>query len=78
MRVFTSDDGRSWTAVPIEVKEIPGPVAFGWQAVVFRTVGTASMERIIYRPVGWLPDATPEDLRVALQEADGVRARWGG
>lgn len=77
MRVFTSEDGRSWTAVPIEVKEIPGPIAFGWQAVLFRAVAPASAERIIYRPVGWLPDATPEDLRAALLEADGVRAHWG-
>ena len=53
MRLFTSEDGRSWTAVPIEVKEIPRPIAFGWQAVLFRTVAPASAERIIYRPVGW-------------------------
>ena len=78
MRVFTSEDGRSWIAVPVEVNEIPGPVAFGWQAVLFRTVAPDNAERFIYRPVGWLPDATPEDLRTALLEADGVRAHWGG
>ncbi len=78
MRVFTSDDGRSWTAVPVEVQELPGPVAFGWQAVLFRTVVPESAERIVYRPVGWLTEATPEQLREALLEADNVRARWGG
>ncbi len=77
MRVFTSDDGRSWTAVPVEVKELPGPVAFGWQAVLFRAVAEAA-ERIAYRPVGWLAEATPDELRSALLEADGVRAHWGG
>lgn len=78
MRVFTSDDGRSWTAVPVQLKEISEPVGFGWQAVLFRAVAPGSAERITYRPVGWLADATPEALRDALLEADGVRARWGG
>ncbi len=77
MRVFTSEDGRSWTAVALETQQLPAPAGFGWQAVLFRGVGADPAERIAYRAVGWLADATPEDLRLALAEADGVRARWG-
>ncbi len=77
MRVFTSDDGRSWTAVAVEGKELQNPAEFGWQAVLFRTVEPAPAERIAYRPVGWLATATPDELRTTLAEADGVRARWG-
>ncbi len=77
MRVFTSDDGRSWTAVAVEGKELQSPAEFGWQAVLFRTVESAPAERIAYRPVGWLAAASAADLREALTGADGVRARWG-
>ena len=77
MRVFTSDDGRSWTAVAVEGKELQNPAEFGWQAVLFRTVELTPAERIAYRPVGWLAAATPEELRETLAEAHGVRARWG-
>ncbi len=75
MRVFTSDDGRSWTAVAVER---PGrPAGFGWQTVLFRSVEPEPAERIAYTPVGWLATATPEELRASLTGADGVRARWG-
>ncbi len=77
MRVFTSEDGRSWTALAVESKEQQNPAEFGWQAVLFRTVAPEPAERIAYRPVGWLAAATPEELRLALDEAHGVRARWG-
>ncbi len=77
MRVFTSDDGRSWTAVAVEGKESQNPAAFGWQAVLFRTVESAPAERIAYRPVGWLAVASAADLREALTGADGIRAHWG-
>ncbi len=77
MRVFTSDDGRSWTAVAVEGKQLQNPAEFGWQAVLFRTVEPAPAERIAYRPVGWLAAASAEELRDALTGADGVRARWG-
>ena len=77
MRVFTSEDGRSWTAVAVEGQELQNPAEFGWQAVLFRSVEPAPLERIAYRPVGWLAAASPEELREALAGADGVRARWG-
>ncbi len=77
MRVFTSEDGRSWTAVALETQQLPAPAGFGWQAVLFRGVGGDPTERIAYRAVGWLAEATAEDLRAALIEADSVRARWG-
>ncbi len=77
MRVFTSDDGRSWTAVAVEGKELQNPAEFGWQAVLFRTVEPVPAERIAYRPVGWLAAASPDELRDALASADGIRARWG-
>ncbi len=78
MRVFTSDDGRSWTAVAVEGKELQNPAEFGWQAVLFRTVEPTPAERIAYRPVGWLAAASAAELREALTGADGVRAHWGG
>ncbi len=77
MRVFTSEDGRSWTAVAVEAQQLPAPAGFGWQTVLFRTVGPDPAERIAYRPVGWLGGASQEELRATLAEADGVRARWG-
>ncbi len=78
MRVFTSDDGRSWTAVAVEGKELQNPAEFGWQAVLFRTVEPTPAERIAYRRVGWLAAASADELREALIGADGVRAHWGG
>ncbi len=78
MRVFASDDGRSWTAVPVKAAELPNPPEFGWQAVLFRTVEPTTAERIAYMPVGWLVNASQDELRAALNQAGGVRARWGG
>ncbi len=75
MRVFTSEDGGSWTAV-VE-SERPAPAGFGWQAVLFRALGQDSVERLAYRQVGWLAEATQDDLRATLAEADAVRAHWG-
>lgn len=36
------------------------------------------MQRIIYRPSGWLQSAAVQELIAALQEAEAVRTRWGG
>ncbi len=77
MRVFTSEDGRSWSAVAMETQELAAPAGFGWQAVLFRAVAPDTAERIAYRQVGWLIEATQEELRATLAEADAVRARWG-
>ncbi len=77
MRVFTSEDGRSWSAVAMETQLLPAPAGFGWQAVLFRAVGPDPVERIAYRQVGWLTEATQDELRATLAEADAVRARWG-
>ncbi len=77
MRVFTSEDGRSWTAVAVETQQLPAPAGFGWQAVLFRALGQAPAERLAYRQVGWLDEASQDDLRATLAEAGAVRARWG-
>jgi hypothetical protein len=61
----------------VKAAELPAPPEFGWQAVLFRTVESTPAERIVYMPVGWLESATSEELRAALEQAGGVRARWG-
>lgn len=79
MRVFASADGRSWS-----VRLYDGPqdggiraAGVGWEAVLFEDVGDGSVQRIAYRPAGWLAAASAEDLRAALHESEAVRARWG-
>lgn len=80
MRAFTSADGRRWS-----VRLYDGPqddrirgAGVGWEAVLFESEGEGTVQRLAFRPVGWLAAAGPEELRSALEQSEAVRTRWGG
>lgn len=74
MREFRAEDGQSWRA-----RLDAGPNADGaWEIVLFEPDTEAEVQRIIYRPSGWLQSAGVQELIAALQEAEAVRTRWGG
>lgn len=76
MRVFKVQDGTSWVARPDgQPPSMEGATA-GWEAILFEK-GAAGFARLVYRPAGWLQNATEEELAAALAEAEAVRARWG-
>jgi hypothetical protein len=77
MRYFKTHDGKLW-CIRLEdgladASAFPGRV--GWEALLFDTVPSA-LQKVVYRPAGWLPMATPDELARALAEAEVVRARW--
>jgi hypothetical protein len=78
MRVFKVADGTSWTARVEDDQPSPAAQRVGWQAVVFQDSVHAAVQRLVYRPPGWLREATPVDLAAALEESVAVRLRWGG
>ena len=77
MRVFKLD-GTSWIARPEEEteKEEAEPRS-GWEPILFEADLASVAQRLVYRPAGWLAEATLPDLVAALDEAVVVRARWG-
>jgi hypothetical protein len=78
MRMFKSDDGKKWTAKlheDVEVKPATDERA-GWEIIQFDTEPPGKIQRITYRPAGWLALATIQELLVALREGDTVRANW--
>jgi hypothetical protein len=79
MRVFKVSDGTSWMARLHETTDDGTPVTSGtgWQAILFETGPGAAAQRLVYRPHGWLADATPQDLEAALDEGVSIRVRWG-
>lgn len=79
MRVFTSADGRSWSARVYDGprEEGIGAAGVGWEVVLFEEAGSESAQRLAYRPAGWLATASVEDLREGLEQSEAVRARWG-
>jgi hypothetical protein len=78
MRIFTSEDGKTWVAKIHDGldKSADGGSRTGWEVIQFDTEPSGSYQRISYRPSGWLHDATVQDLIAALQEAESVRASW--
>ena len=79
MRIFTSADGRGWSA-----RIYDGPqddaihsAGVGWEAVLFEETGAGTAQRLVYRPAGWLATATDDELQTALEQSEAVRARWG-
>lgn len=73
MREFRAEDGQAWRA-----RLEAGPTADGaWEIVLFEPHTEAEMQRIVYRPSGWLQSAAVQELIAALQEAEAVRTRWG-
>jgi hypothetical protein len=79
MRVFKVSDGSSWVARVSEGDIAPeaGPATFGWDAIVFETDRMTAVQRLVYRPSGWLGGATVAELAAALEEGQPVRTRWG-
>ncbi|HEX7117486.1 MAG TPA: hypothetical protein VF212_01780 [Longimicrobiales bacterium] len=78
MRIFTSADGRSWSARVYDGSQDDriGAPGVGWEAVLFEAADDRT-QRLAYRPAGWLAGATVEELRAALEQSEAVRARWG-
>lgn len=74
MREFQSSDGHAWRA-RIEEGSAPGGAA--WEIVLFEPDTEGAVQRIVYRPAGWLQSAAIQDLISALGEAEAVRTRWG-
>lgn len=78
MRIFKTQDGSSWVAKLHDGLEEKADVhsRVGWEVIQFETDSPGSVQRITYRPSGWLSNATIQDLIAALQEGETVRAVW--
>jgi len=78
MRVFKLADGTSWIArLHDGAEESVLEERVGWEAILIESDPVAAVQRLVYRPSGWLSVATPADLATALEEAHTVRSRWG-
>lgn len=79
MRVFKVSDGTSWVARLHDTTDDDSAVGSrtGWEAILFESGPGAAAQRLVYRPHGWLADASPEDLAAALEEGVAIRVRWG-
>ena len=79
MKIFKLD-GKSWVA---QLHDLPDDKAAvesraGWEVIQFDTQPPSSIQRISYRPAGWLARASIAELIEALQEGESVRARYTG
>jgi hypothetical protein len=75
MRTFTDSGDKLWR-VRVDGAAAPrGGNGIGWQALIFESA-TEKTQRILYRPVGWLDQASDAELRAALTEGETVRAHW--
>jgi hypothetical protein len=77
MRAFTSEEGWNWTARVFDGAPSPEPSRPGWEAILFEALHPIRVERLVYRPPGWVERATPDELAAALSEGTRIRARWG-
>ena len=78
MKIFKFD-GKSWVAQlhdRPEKKNSPVEIRAGWEVVQFDTQPPGNIQRISYRPAGWLSNATIAELIEALREGETVRANW--
>ena len=77
-RAFTAADGKSWVARIHDGVEIRRPLdeRAGWEVVQFDPNPPGEVQRITYRPAGWLANASIQDLIQALQEGETVRTTW--
>lgn len=75
MREFKEEDGRAWRA-RLEVEPASNEGG-SWEIVLFEPDSDAEVQRIVYRPAGWLQNAAIQELIAALREASAVRTRWG-
>jgi hypothetical protein len=76
MRIFRVD-GKDWIA-QLHVGHPAGStsVRAGWDVIQFDTKPSGSVQRIAYRPIGWLQNASITDLIDAMREGESVRAAW--
>lgn len=75
MRVFVANDGRTWS-VSLHDGTLgghPDPRPVGWEAVVF---DCETLQRLAFRPAGWLSRAGEAEMQIALEEAESIRTRW--
>ena len=77
MRIFKVD-GKEWVA---QLHDLPQEKAAaqsraGWEVIQFDTQPSGTIQRISYRPAGWLAQATINDLIEALREGETVRANY--
>ena len=75
MRIFKLD-GKQWVA---QLHDLPAEKAAaqsraGWEVIQFDTQPSSSVQRISYRPAGWLAQASIDELIAALREGETVRA----
>jgi hypothetical protein len=87
MRVFRLVDGSSWIARPGDAEDADAGVdtdggddgegrkRIGWRTIVFES-DDASAQRLVYRPPGWLAEASLAELIAAIDESVAVRLRW--
>ena len=76
MRLFKFD-GKHWTAAIHDGSHKDGNGGkIGWEVIQFDTQPSGSVQRISYRPAGWLNNASVQELIEALREGESVRARW--
>lgn len=77
MRIFKAD-GKDWIAQLHDGAEQSGGVEIGvgWEVIQFDTKPPGTMQRITYRPAGWLKSASIAELIDALREGETVRAAW--
>jgi hypothetical protein len=74
MRVFKLE-GQNWVAAIHDGAEKEGE-RVGWEVIQFDTQPAGTIQRISYRPAGWLHNASVQELIEALLEGETVRARW--
>ena len=78
VRTFRSEDGKSWIARLHDGLEASAIIdaRTGWEIIQFDSTPPGTVQRITYRPSGWLANATIQELIAALQEGESVRASW--
>ena len=75
MRTFTSEDGKSWIArIHDGQEDAGGQERVGWEVIQFDTEPPGTIQRISYRPSGWLNHASIQELIAALLEGEIGRA----
>ena len=78
MRKFSSEDGKTWVAKIHDGLEVRRPLdeRSGWEVVQFDPADSIAVQKITYRPAGWLAGASIKDLIDALHEGEAVRTTW--
>lgn len=75
--MFLSEDGKTWIArLHDGIAKSEVGTRTGWEVIQFDPEQAGTVQRITYRPAGWLNNATIQDLIAALREGDSVRASW--